>query len=382
MKIRMFRILSGVLFCVALDSSSWAASPVSNLNVTSWAYQLQEIDVDQVVAADAFQLIVIDYSADGGMEGKFTPEQIGRIRQSGKKAIAYLSIGEAESYRSYWNIDWESNPPSWLGPENQNWLSNYKVRFWDPAWQNVIFAYLDEIYDQGFDGIYCDIIDAYYYWQEENPEKPDADALMAQFIIDLREHLSDRKDREFAIIIQNGETIIDEENVTDILRGQLFDAIDGIGVEDVFFSGDQDDNNPYHPELERLPYLREFLENGKTVLSVEYLTDPSLIQTYLIEAEKEGFVPYVARRSLSQLSSKPLKVSLSARLGIVSEAGQLTIEIIGGSGGEVWNVERSSNLVDWELVGKVVLEMNDGFASGVLAGVALDGGSSFFRATR
>ena len=154
----MFRILSGVLFCVALDSSSWAASPVSNLNVTSWAYQLQEIDVDQVVAADAFQLIVIDYSADGGMEGKFTPEQIGRIRQSGKKAIAYLSIGEAESYRSYWNIDWESNPPSWLGPENQNWLSNYKVRFWDPAWQNVIFAYLDEIYDQGFDGIYYNIL--------------------------------------------------------------------------------------------------------------------------------------------------------------------------------------------------------------------------------
>jgi hypothetical protein len=46
MKIRMFRILSGVLFCVALDSSSWAASPVSNLNVTSWAYQLQEIDVE------------------------------------------------------------------------------------------------------------------------------------------------------------------------------------------------------------------------------------------------------------------------------------------------------------------------------------------------
>jgi len=378
----MFRILSGILFWVALDSSSWAASATSNLNVTSWAYQLQEIDVDQVVAADSFQLIVMDYSASGDMEGKFTPEQIGRIRQSGKKAIAYLSIGEAESYRSYWNIDWESNPPSWLGPENQNWLSNYKVRFWDPAWQNVIFAYLDEIYDQGFDGIYCDIIDAYYYWREENPEKPDADALMAQFIIDLREHLSSRKDRAFAIIIQNGEALIDEENVTDTLRGQLFGAIDGIGVEDVFFSGDQDDNNPYHPELERLPYLREFLENGKTVLSIEYLTDPSLIQTYLIEAEKEGFVPYVAGRSLSQLSSTPIKVSLSARLGIVSDRGQLWVEIIGGSGGEVWNVERSTDLLSWDLVEKVVLEMDGELASGVLGVGAPDDQTGFYRATR
>jgi len=277
MNIRFFRILCWTV----LGFSSSAASSDSSLSVTSWAYQLQGIDVDAVVADESFELIVMDYSVNGSRDGKFTPDQINRIKQSGKKAIAYLSIGEAESYRSYWNSTWESNPPSWLGPENPHWESNFKVRFWDPAWQAIIFSYLDEIYDQGFDGIYCDIIDAYYYWREENPEKPDADALMAQLLINLRNHLSDRKDRSFAIIIQNGETIIDEENMTDALRGQLFDAIDGIGVEDVFFSGELDDNNPYQPEGERLPYLREFLQQGKTVLAVEYVTEPSLIQTFL-----------------------------------------------------------------------------------------------------
>jgi uncharacterized protein (TIGR01370 family) len=271
------------------------------LEVTSWAYQLQNVDIDQVVASDTFQLIVMDYSADGSHEGKYTPEQIKRIRQSGKKVLAYLSIGEAENYRSYWKSEWETTPPPWLGPENPDWSNNYKVRYWESQWQDLVFNYLDEIYDQGFDGIYCDIIDAFYYWREENPEQPNADTLMVQFLIRLREHLSSRDGRPFAIVMQNGESIIHEENVTDALRRQLFDSIDGIGVEDVFFNGPLENNNPFRPEKERLPYLREFLEAQKVVLSVDYLTDPSLIEVYLKEAQGEQFVPYNSTRELDTL---------------------------------------------------------------------------------
>ena len=90
----------------------------------------------------------------------------------------------------------------------------------------------------------------------------------------------------------------------------------------------------------------------------------------------------VLSNSRGVITSNPISVRLSSRLRIVLSDGQLTIEIIGGSGGEVWNVERSTDLVSWELVEKVVLEMEEGFASGVLTGIALDGGSSFFRATR
>ena len=110
-------------------------------------------------------------------------------------------------------------------------------------------------------------------------------------------------------------------------------------------------------------------------------TGPQLIVDSA-KSETAGEYFAVLTNSRGAITSDPISVSLSSRLRIERSDGLLTIEIIGGSGGEVWNIERSSNLVDWELVGKVVLEMNDGFASGVLAGVALDGGSSFFRATR
>jgi len=90
----------------------------------------------------------------------------------------------------------------------------------------------------------------------------------------------------------------------------------------------------------------------------------------------------VLSNSRGVITSNPISVRLSSRLRIVLSDGQLTIEIIGGSGGEVWNVERSTDLVSWELVEKVVLEMDNGFASGVLRGIELNGSEGFFRAVR
>ncbi|MFC1935078.1 endo alpha-1,4 polygalactosaminidase [Chloroflexota bacterium] len=83
--------------------------------------------------------------------------------------IAYMSIGEAEDYRYYWQNSWTSNPPSWLEKENPNWYGNYKVRYWDSAWQDIIYgndtSYLRKILDAGFDGVYLDIIDAFEYFE-------------------------------------------------------------------------------------------------------------------------------------------------------------------------------------------------------------------------
>ncbi|MFQ5795846.1 MAG: endo alpha-1,4 polygalactosaminidase [Candidatus Bipolaricaulia bacterium] len=83
--------------------------------------------------------------------------------------IAYMSIGEAEDYRYYWQAEWKPNPPSWLAEENPDWPGNYKVRYWDRNWQNVIYesndSYLKKILDAGFDGVYLDIIDAFEYFE-------------------------------------------------------------------------------------------------------------------------------------------------------------------------------------------------------------------------
>lgn len=84
--------------------------------------------------------------------------------------ICYMSIGEAEDYRFYWQDDWDRDPPEWIAAENPLWRGNYKVEYWDTDWQAIIFgsdsAYLDKILDAGFDGVYLDIIDAYEFFED------------------------------------------------------------------------------------------------------------------------------------------------------------------------------------------------------------------------
>ena len=83
-----------------------------------------------------------------------------------------MSIGEAENYRWYWQKSWDANrngkpdagAPAWLGPSNPDWPGNYKVRYWDAGWQELVYAYIDKVLDAGYDGVYLDIVDAYQYW--------------------------------------------------------------------------------------------------------------------------------------------------------------------------------------------------------------------------
>ncbi len=83
--------------------------------------------------------------------------------------ISYMSIGEAEDYRYYWQDDWNTNPPIWLDEENPDWEGCYKVKYWHPKWQNIIYgtntSYLDTILQSNFDGVYLDIIDAFEYYE-------------------------------------------------------------------------------------------------------------------------------------------------------------------------------------------------------------------------
>ncbi len=104
----------------------------------------------------------------------FTPTQINELKQKkdggSRLLICYMSIGEAEDYRYYWQPDWKIGNPSFIEKENPNWEGNYVVRYWDPEWQKIIYgnnnSYLKKILDAGFDGVYLDIIDAFEQFED------------------------------------------------------------------------------------------------------------------------------------------------------------------------------------------------------------------------
>ena len=121
-----------------------------------------------------YDLLITDLFFDGSSGTLLSADDVKELakKQNGgtRLVIAYLSIGEAEDYRFYWQSTWKNNPPVFLAEENPEWEGNYKVRYWYSSWQKIIFgnenSYLYMILDAGFDGIYLDIIDAFEYFEE------------------------------------------------------------------------------------------------------------------------------------------------------------------------------------------------------------------------
>ncbi|UCH89339.1 MAG: endo alpha-1,4 polygalactosaminidase [Thermoplasmata archaeon] len=135
-------------------------NPDSFSDKTEFLEALQDTDYD---------LIIMDLFYDETALSSADIESL-KVKAGGgsRLVIAYMSIGEAEDYRYYWSSDWEDNPPSWLAGENPDWEGNYKVRYWESGWQEIIYgddgSYLKKILDAGFDGVYLDIIDAFEYF--------------------------------------------------------------------------------------------------------------------------------------------------------------------------------------------------------------------------
>jgi len=124
------------------------------------------------IRATDYDVVIMDLFFDGTVP--FDSIDISSLKEKAgggsRLILAYMSIGEAEEYRYYWKPEWVENPPAWLAEENPDWPGNYKVRYWEKEWQDVIFgndaSYLRQIVDAGFDGVYLDIIDAFEYFEE------------------------------------------------------------------------------------------------------------------------------------------------------------------------------------------------------------------------
>jgi len=133
-------------------------------------YATKEEFINAVVQTN-YDLLIMDLFFDENTW--FNPSEINQIKSKangGKRlVVCYMSIGEAEDYRYYWQSSWEESKPGWLDRENPDWEGNYKVRYWEKEWKDIIIgndgSYTKKILDAGFDGVYLDIIEAYEYYE-------------------------------------------------------------------------------------------------------------------------------------------------------------------------------------------------------------------------
>jgi len=127
-------------------------------------------DFITAVTATNYDAVIIDLFLN---DVAFTSAEVNQLRNKangGKRlVICYMSIGEAEDYRYYWQSGWNSSKPTWIAAENPDWPGNFKVQYWNDDWQGLIYkntdSYLSKITGAGFDGVYLDIIDAFEYFE-------------------------------------------------------------------------------------------------------------------------------------------------------------------------------------------------------------------------
>jgi len=245
----------------------------------SWVYWLQGADPD-IISSMPFDLVVMDYSEDGTEKGEYTKRELHRITLKGKTVLAYVSVGEAEDYRFYWDEDWYSDPPEWLGEENPEWEGNYAVRYWHEGWRRIVMEYLRRIVDAGFSGIYVDKVDAYEYWAD-SLGTVEAALRMSSFLKEVADSCR---------VWSGGTCIVVPQNGLDLLLydPSLYDHVHGWSLEDVLYSSGVDLNT-----------VQNLKGKGKFVLSVEYVYRGDLydVEQYHRRARQVGLIPYASDTS-------------------------------------------------------------------------------------
>ena len=231
--------------------------------VRSFHYQLQDIDLNEL-AASPYDLLIIDYSRDGSAQEMFSKQEISDLQNSGdgKLVLAYLSIGEAEDYRSYW--------------------------------KETIHEYLDTILAAGYDGVYLDTIESYQSFEDV----PDAERKMADFVIYLAAYARTLQP-SFLIVPQNGINLaLDYEDYRH--------TVDALGQEDIFYGYPQENRLSEAAFLDEvLPKVDTLTAQGLPVLAIAYTTRDGQIRDNVQRCREHGLLCFATTRDLNRLISQP-----------------------------------------------------------------------------
>ncbi|RYD35050.1 MAG: hypothetical protein EOP87_08040 [Verrucomicrobiaceae bacterium] len=247
--------------------------------------------------------IVIDSRFDS--ETAWGAEDLNAIRAGRKerKVLAYISIGEAEDYRSYWDEKWSHRgKPEWLLNENPHWKGNYRVAYWHPAWQEIMLKVVEGVMSGGFDGVYLDIVDGFESFEKDGMRFVD-DRVNPATRQSYRRDMVDwvkkvaaqaRKKNPAALVIpQNGSQLL--------AHPDFIATVSGIGIEDLFTEDDR--KQPAGHSDYVLEFLQPLRKTGKPVLVIEYPTREKSITFARESNQRWKFTLLITDRDLKTLGA-------------------------------------------------------------------------------
>ncbi len=300
--------------CALLLSAFCSIGPVrADSTPSSFAYVLQADAFTKSKAATVAKLascgrdwIVLD--AVFSEDSLWQRAELDSIRKGkeGRKIVAYISIGEAEDYRPYWHTEWGQHghlttaAPSWLGLENPDWTGNYRVKYWNPEWQKLMLAAINDAMTCGFDGVYLDIVDGFETFEQTDKEyidnrvNPETKQTFRRDMVDWVKAIAAQARRS------NPEAIVIPQNGSQLLAQPDFLAtINAIGIEDLFTNGNQ--LQPKSHTNEVLEDVRRMIAVQKPVLLIEYPKRAQLQSRSKELAKANGMVWLITDRELKTL---------------------------------------------------------------------------------
>jgi cysteinyl-tRNA synthetase len=318
-------------------------------DVTRWFYMIDanlEPEMVERVATSEYDMVVLDFipseenntdypMADVIAQLHNPPHHFDCAQCKPKLVIAYVDIGQAEEYRTYWQPDWGIGDPEWIvGLDPDGWEGNYPVAYWYDEWHDIWLGengYLQAILDAGFDGVYLDWVEAY---SDENviaiAEQEDVDPRqeMIWWIGDIADFTRDQRP-DFVVIAQNAAELAED--------GDYLAIIDAIAQEQVWFDGGADNEPPgdcplprteaevdseaYRQSLsspcrkqyddypdstlhvsseEYLSSLTLARDKGKIIFTVDYALEPDNVAWVYETSRALGFVPFASNRALDR----------------------------------------------------------------------------------
>jgi cysteinyl-tRNA synthetase len=333
--------LSAVLLLLWIPLGVVGAQVPALDTVSNWLY-LIDVNLDEatvaLIAESDYDMVVIDFiTSEAANEDYPLADVIARWHNAAhpKLVIAYIDVGQAESYRTYWQEGWGIGNPDWIISEDPDgWDENYPVAYWYDEWRAIWMeegGYLDQINAAGFDGVYLDWVEAYSDYAV-------ADFAAAEGVDPVQEMIWWVEDIAVTLRKTNPDSIVIAQNAAELAYyPDYVDTIDAIAQEQVWFDGGADNEPPgdcplprTEDDIDSAAYVNglstacrvqydEFPEStlhvssewyiedlqvaqaqGLPIFTVDYALDPANIAWTYETSRGYGFVPFVSNRGLDQ----------------------------------------------------------------------------------
>lgn len=240
----------------------------------------------------------------------WSKSEINAIKTTGeaKVLIGYLNTSKINTFNANWNKNWvDANGNvktqySWIGTKDPDYSNTYLVDYTSAAWKQVLYARLDTMIKNGFNGVFLDDVLEYYTRNEDNPAGIYAAAeQMRNLVVELHAHATKtlaslgQDPAKFLFIVNGAPYLISDgnkEGKDPITQEDLnyFNAVDAFLAENYFSR-----NLDYAWEKAQ----QEFAARGIPLLSLD--TDQVTAQQRIEIMKKaiaEGFLPFATENDL------------------------------------------------------------------------------------